>query len=156
MACVSFVEAKGRSWNILTALSICRLLNDNKSSSDPELPQVSRESTFYRAGMSFPELLLEVWILEPRGLGGATVQLYGPFVADQNVLLDLLISFPHPGITRVGARDCGGDGFGICVHRSVIDGSAKRGTRSEVKGAPKQSAIGRKRCMRIPAAMEIR
>jgi hypothetical protein len=31
----------------LTVLSICRLLNDNKSSSDPELRQASRESTFY-------------------------------------------------------------------------------------------------------------
>jgi hypothetical protein len=53
--------------------------------------------------------------------------------------LDLLINF-LPGITRVGARDCEG-GFGICVHRYVIDGGSKRGPSVDRKSKVLQNNL---------------
>ena len=66
-------------------VAICRLLNDNKTSSGPELRQASRESTLYSeyvipgasrgldSGITYMMGLID-------SLGGATVQLYGPMV----------------------------------------------------------------------------
>ena len=41
-------------------------------------------------------------------------------------------------------------GYAYTVMSLMVFTFTKRGPRSEIKGAPKQSAIGRERCLRIP------